>query len=540
MQKTNTQRAFLTESKDVFVKEETTQKLSEKEAVKEFAKQNREKWGNRFSDFDKRNFAELYSKDKIDFDIVDCFAKTTLLPVESISKIYVMEKEPENKNFRETVLNAVKNLDKGLYALDFKKSIYEPNGEFALRVSDMKKSITEEYLNQTYLYFDKKSGEKLGKESFKGNRRSSDHVEVKYEDYRAGAIKESYQLTTYEREKIPVVEKEVIKMTDPISGKDKKVVMSKSTLPGVYNITEEYADGKKVDVVKAEIRNNVRSVKKDMRSSDGTRTEYLYEDDPQGNRIIDYKITDENGKVLMKNSSTFEVVSDNKFISSKNGHKYEITTNENSIHVKDINHSGKETSIEFDKKIKGDKEEIIKLLKKVPGEELFETVDTINKIDGQNEKQLLNSAYNKLTKEVYMADNLFVFLHELGHAKDGEYNNGLKDLLTHSKNVYEKDNNIQKIYLEERKKFNDTYPNPQRSHLQYFIQADGHYGGKWGGLQEVIAEQNAIINAIPDKPIEGLGSRSQYLQQHFPKTIAEIQKAMNYKNDLEAIQFYGT
>ena len=33
-----------------------------------------------------------------------------------------------------------------------------------------------------------------------------------------------------------------------------------------------------------------------MRSSNGTRTEFLYEDDPNGNRIIDYKITKPDGK----------------------------------------------------------------------------------------------------------------------------------------------------------------------------------------------------------------------------------------------------
>ena len=44
-----------------------------------------------------------------------------------------------------------------------------------------------------------------------------------------------------------------------------------------------------------------------MKSPDGTRTQYLYENDPQGNRIVDYKITDKNGKVLLNKSQTFEV-----------------------------------------------------------------------------------------------------------------------------------------------------------------------------------------------------------------------------------------
>ena len=52
-----------------------------------------------------------------------------------------------------------------------------------------------------------------------------------------------------------------------------------------------------------------------MKSPDGTRTQYLYENDPQGNRIVDYKITDKNGKVLLNKSQTFEVINENKFIS---------------------------------------------------------------------------------------------------------------------------------------------------------------------------------------------------------------------------------
>ena len=37
--------------------------------------------------------------------------------------------------------------------------------------------------------------------------------------------------------------------------------------------------------------NGKEPIKDWLKSLDGTRTEYLYENDPQGNRIIDYKIT---------------------------------------------------------------------------------------------------------------------------------------------------------------------------------------------------------------------------------------------------------
>lgn len=43
-------------------------------------------------------------------------------------------------------------------------------------------------------------------------------------------------------------------------------------------------------------KTGITTVKKNMVSLDGTKTEYLYEDDPQGNRISDYKITDKMAK----------------------------------------------------------------------------------------------------------------------------------------------------------------------------------------------------------------------------------------------------
>ena len=536
--KTSSQRAFLSESKDTFVKTTKPKKLSLKDSLKEFSRLNNEKWGGRFTVEDTIDFAASYRKNNIDFDIVDDFAKTTNMNIKSISSIYVMEKQPENKNLREKVLEAAKKVDEGNYVIGFKKDVFEPNKEFGLQVDTTLAKNKNEY----YEYFDKNTAEKIGKSSKKILRQTYGFdIKTTEEDYRNNTKTTQKEILNLNKG-IPVLEKETIEKKDSNGKLIKTTVTEMSNLPGIYNVTDVYPDGKKVDVVKASVdsKTGIKSVKKDMKSSDGTRTEYLYEDDPQGNRIIDYKITDKNGKVLMKNSSTFEVVSDNKFISSKNGHKYEITTNDKGLHVKDINHSGKETSIEFDKKIKGNKEEVISLLKKVPGEELFETVDTIKQINGKNSDELLLSAYNKLSKKVQMADDLFVFLHELGHAKDGEYNNGIKDLIKNNKHVYEQDKNIQGAYLEERKQFNEKFSDAQRNHIAYFIQADGHYDGEWGGLQEVIAEQNAIVSSIPDAPIDCLGIRAQYLQQHFPKTIAEIQNAMNYKNDREAIEFYGT
>ena len=115
------------------------------------------------------------------------------------------------------------------------------------------------------------------------------------------------------------------------------------------------------------------------------------------------------------------------------------------------------------------------------------------------------------------------------------------DLITGADNrLYTGNKNIQKAYLEERKNFNEKHSDIEREHIDYFTQAKGHYGGEWGGLAEVVAETNALTNTYTDEQVEILGPRTQYLQQHFPKTIATIRDAMNWKDDITAIEYYGT
>ena len=46
-------------------------------------------------------------------------------------------------------------------------------------------------------------------------------------------------------------------------------------------------------------KTGITSIKKNMVSLDGTRTDYLYENDENGNRISDYKITDITIQILL-------------------------------------------------------------------------------------------------------------------------------------------------------------------------------------------------------------------------------------------------
>ena len=515
--------------------------ISLEDAAKKISEMKNDRGEARFNEKEVNLFKEHAQKGDVHYEMVTKLADTTEFKMGSIIELGTRMKQHEDKDWKllDTILKCAKELPDGTKPSGFAISAFEPDSELSL--SCYNNGRTEK------LHFDysKDKPEIIGKShSFIGNVKSGSknlaYITVA-EDYRNN-LKSRKEEVISANGYPDGIKIETIERYNKNGKLLRKDIMTESDIEGVHNIRYEFPDGKSRDVVKATVdpKTGIKTIKKDMRSPDGTRTEFLYEDDPKGNRIIDYKITGTDGKIIMKNSQTFEVVDENHFISSKNGHKYDIQIDEKSLKVKDVMHSGKEASIEFDKMISGNKEEIVSLLKKVPGEELFEVVDCCNGIKGNDHDKILKSAYNKLTKEINMADNLFVFLHELGHAKDGERVFGMKDIKTGTNKVYAQNPTIKKTYIKEREEFNKAYPQAQREHIDYFIKKEGHYAGEFGGLNEVIAETNAIANSYTNGDVKCISTRSQYLQQHFPKTIAAIQEAMYYKDDIEALKYYGT
>ncbi len=320
----------------------------------------------------------------------------------------------------------------------------------------------------------------------------------------------------------PVVTNEVRVIKD----KNNKVLRTEYTapseVPGVFDIQVKYPNGK-VDVVssgKVDKKNGITSIKKNMVSLDGTKTEYLYENDENGNRISDYKITDKNGRVLLNKSATFEVVSPNKIISSNNDDKYEILLDEKSIKVTDMKNPKRNAVIDIDKKIQGNKKKILASLKQMPGEELIKLSQSTKTLVGIDSP--LESFYRPADKSIHSSDQLFVILHELGHARD------MRDVDMSSREAYMEsfgktvftNTKLEKTFEEEKANFNKAFPDAQRDHIDYFINTLNHYGGAYGGLRETIAEGNAILNT--PKTMDMLAIRTQYLQQYFPKTIAQL------------------
>lgn len=310
-----------------------------------------------------------------------------------------------------------------------------------------------------------------------------------------------------------------------------KVVKTEYTEPsdikGVYNIKQVLPSGevKQISMGSVDKKTGITTIKKDMTSPSGVRTQYLYEDDPQGNRIVDYKITDKNGKVLLNNSESFEVVNDKKFISSKNGHKYEMTVDEDGmgLTVKDMEKPTRTARFDSNTDISGMQEPIMSVLKQMPGEELFKLKQTTNKLVGIENVLESYSQTALENRTINTGNDLFVILHELGHACD------LKDVdmmfeKTTVGNALFYDKTFNAIFDREKETFNKAYPDAQRNHIAYFIDHETHYGGELGGKRETIAESNALLTTA--KSHEVLGIRSQYLQQNFPETIAYLDKKL--------------
>lgn len=334
----------------------------------------------------------------------------------------------------------------------------------------------------------------------------------------------------------------------------RKETYQKSDIAGMFNVKYEFPNGKTRQLSKATVdkKTGHTLVEKDMRSVDMTRTQFRYEDDPNGNRIVDYKITSPDGRVLMKQSQTFEVLDENKFRSTRNNKSYliEYDTKANTLNVTDeqknngFNIPIKDYIVPKEgnknpEKVKQSEQKIISMLKKIPGDELLNLVNTVVKIE-----DIDNKLGSYCSPEIYqmgedimafstlnISDDPFVFLHELGHSTDMcgkfvdlKFND--KGEVTNVKllDTLHEDETFKKTYEEERQNFLKEFPTNERNHIDYFIEQEAVAGQPDRGREETIAETNALMNTY--QTVDILGIRTQYLQQHFPKTIAYLSEKL--------------
>lgn len=289
-----------------------------------------------------------------------------------------------------------------------------------------------------------------------------------------------------------------------------------SKVEGMYDVDVLTENGTEEVSKTKQKKNGKTTVRRNMESPDGTKTEYLYRDDPKGNRYSRYKITDADGNVLMNNTKTFKVIDDSTFQSTFNDKSYTMTINENILTVQNDNDENETAQIDLSQ-IQGNKDALIPILKQMSGDQLIALNKTTDKLVGID--KVIESYYSAKEHVINSGEDMFVVLHEEGHSKDFQTLN-IFDPIATQKTMISRDKELTEIFDKEKKSFYEAFPDAQREHVDYFTNILTHYGGNMGGIQETVAESNAILET--PRSHKDLGLRSQYLQQYFPKTIARL------------------
>ncbi len=340
------------------------------------------------------------------------------------------------------------------------------------------------------------------------------YIIKKSKDFKTGVTSEVKSQTVNGKE-IPV--------SELIITKDYKEYSEPSPIKGIFNTKRIYSDGKTEQLSSGKIdeKTGIKTVKKDFVSLDGTQTHYEFSEDNNGNRIVDYKISDKLGNVLYNKSESFEIIDENTFISSVNDNSYEIkyTDNDNKLTVK--NQKTKEQNeIDLYSYVLGNSAKLIPTLKKISGDELIKMGNNVTRLFQIDDETA--SYYHPGRKDINTCNDEYILLHELGHAKDMKNydTTTFKTKDATEKTLISSNENVLATYNKEKELFNKHFSNSQREHIDYFLKSLGHSSGTNGALKEALAEINAVLNTYND--VDRYSLRSEYLQRYFPKTIATL------------------
>ena len=320
------------------------------------------------------------------------------------------------------------------------------------------------------------------------------------------------------------VESETLTYYDEAGKVIKTVNLSQGSMASVPNRSVTYADGRVEPVQFASETDGVRTIIKDFVSPDGTKTEYYFEETPDNIHIIKYKITDKDGNVLMDRLNTFHQVSENHFVSSVNGHVYDVEFEEDKICVQD---GDKETVINLNGLVyEDDREAIIGILKNVPGNQLIlMTKLPLAQLDYRDRGEWVDNGVWKPDEQTIIIgkQNSFstteanllqaVFMHEMGHFIDTDEADYLKEVISCKENILE-------IFREEVENMRHDTTSAVQGEINYFLNntmSDPDL--------ERVAEANMLLYA--KEPARGM--RVMYFQQYFPKTIAAICEAISQR-----------
>ena len=403
-------------------------------------------------------------------------------------------------DFKEYLKDYLK--DKNVQSVDIKLNT---------NISSIVELTTGPEYDRTKLLYDIKKGEptaEIYERKWNKNvtRKEKDFKNNTVTEFRNRIVLEDY--TDYE-----ILESQILKKFDNNNNLLYEEEIKPSAIPNVFDITRTYSDGRIEKISNAtKTKDGNEIIEKNMTSIDGTKTYYRYENDPKGNRILDYVITDKNGKKLLNQSVTFEVIDDNHFVSSRNNKKFDIKIQGDNLIVKDLKTEQTKT-IELKRFTRDTQELVLPVLKMLPGDELFKMKEIDLKALYATEK-IDNAAFSPREESIMMKPkylDVAILLHEFGHAKDRLMFKEISEQINN-------DPKLKEIFDEEKKAYREHFGDSELSKIDYFT-ADYHYLGA-NSIHEGIAETNTILNTCPKNEIQSI--RSHYWQQYFPRTIAYL------------------
>lgn len=257
-------------------------------------------------------------------------------------------------------------------------------------------------------------------------------------------------------------------------------------------------------------------VEKTIISPDGTKNDCVYGQDADGSRFTYNKITDSDGNVLLDNHRKLKVIDEDHIQSTENGVVYDMKFDffNGKLTVSQMNGDNVVDTVthEFGEENDQIAPELYPVMKQLPGSLFFQMRDLhFNQMCFVKDESLKNNAiydgYSNIgiSPEQAKQDGAFTILHEFGHFLDDKYN-------------LCKDNDLLKIFEQEKSDFLKITSNKELSNMKYFV--DELHKNKDGAITEVIAETYALMNILTTDPEIIL--RGEYLQQYFPKTMAYI------------------
>ena len=298
-------------------------------------------------------------------------------------------------------------------------------------------------------------------------------------------------------------------------------VTKPSALEGVMNVKTIDANGKIHTKISTEKNSRDTRVVKNLVSPDGTVTKvrYILSNDLK-NEAFGYQVSDKNGTILAEKTDYKTRISDNLTRENINGHYYRISSTPDSIRVYDeLTHEL--TVLDMKKLAQNDKADFINFLKKLSAPELIALKKNVTTLE---KSEFVDSAFCAFEKTIKSDYDTFCFEHELGHAKDHVTQNSLLKMLSLDKSDMQyqisNDKELKRIFDEEKKIYDKTYPYHIRKKTQYFTGNTPLKGEMLNRMREAVAEANSLTQEI--RIPKWITERAMQLQENFPRTIAYL------------------